>query len=166
MSPTQNEDPQPDPRESLNDLVAGGLCLFVSSGLAVYHMAQAGRLHDDFGRDIGPAFLPVALLIALGLAGLGLVLRGGIRLRGQTRAKSGSPLVSLLPAVMVILILLLFLPIREVSGAATALAAIGAALALLAGRTDPSFWPLTAATGAVIGLVLFAVFRYGLSVPL
>lgn len=166
MSPTPNKDQQPDPRESLNDLVAGGLCLILSSGLAIYHTAQAGRLHEDFGRDPGPAFLPVILLIALGLSGVALTLRGGLGMRRRRPPEMAASLFSLWPAAAAIAILVTFLPLRALFGAATALIVIGAALALLAGRTETSRWPVTAATGALVGLGLFGVFRFGLSVPL
>ncbi|TYC58297.1 hypothetical protein FMN50_09995 [Rhodobacterales bacterium] len=166
LSPTPNRDPQPDPHEGIHDFIAGGLCLILSSGLAIYHTAQAGRLHEDFERDPGPAFLPVVLLIALGLLGAALTIRGGLRMRHSQLSEISASLFSFWPAAVAIAILGTFLPLSELAGAAAALSIIGAALALLAGRTETAKWPVSAVSGALVGLVLFGVFRFGLSVPL
>ncbi len=150
----------------MNDLVSGGLCLAVSLGLAWVHFAQAGRLHDNFGRDPGPALLPQVLLLCLGLAGLGLSARGLLGLRRTAAMAAPGSVRSLWPALAAVLLMAAFIPLRGLTGAAAALAVIGAALAVLAGRTDTARWPVTALMGGAAGLALYALFHFGLSVPL
>ncbi|MBT0958646.1 tripartite tricarboxylate transporter TctB family protein [Alphaproteobacteria bacterium KMM 3653] len=167
MSPTPNnpEEAEAAGREVINDLVSGGLCLALASGLAVVHYSQAGRLHDDFNRDPGPALLPVILLAALALAGAGLGLRGWIAL-AKARAFPPLALHTAWPAGLAVLLMASFLPLREVIGAAIALPLICGALAVLAGRGEAARWPVTAALGEATGLALYGLFHFGLSVPL
>lgn len=152
-------------REVINDLVSGGLCLTLAVGLAVVHYSQGGRLHEDFNRDPGPALLPVILLIALACSGAGLTLRGLLALP-KTQAAARNSLLSGWPAGLAICLVAAFLPLRDMLGAALALTIIGALLAILAGREEDARWPITAALGAGTGLALFALFYFGLSVPL
>lgn len=167
MSPTQNNviEAETARREGLNDLVSGGLCLALTIGLAVVHYIQTGRLHDDFNRDPGPALLPVILLIALACAAAGLTLRGILGL-SKTQAAARNSIRSGWPAGVAILLMASFLPLRDHFGAAAALMMIGALLALLAGRDEDADWPITITLGASTGLALFALFHFGLSVPL
>ncbi|MBU2935067.1 MULTISPECIES: tripartite tricarboxylate transporter TctB family protein [Pacificibacter] len=168
MSQTLNKyhDIQTDRGEVINDIVSGCLCLALALGLAGVHFSQAGRLHDDFARDPGPALLPLILLAALGLAGGGLTLRGWFGLKKTTASSNQSSLMSLWPAALAVALMCAFLPLRHILGAALALCLIGAALAVLAGRSDNVPWFFTAVFGGVIGLILYALFHFGLSVPL
>lgn len=167
MSPTQSEATQRQAarREVLNDLVSGGLCIALATGLAVAHYSQTGRLHDDFDRDPGPAFLPLVLLVALGLAGVGLTIRGWVALP-KNRAFGRKPSASLWPVVAAVIVMSAFLPLRGLMGAALSLALIGAVLAVLAGRDDSARWYLSAGLGAGVGFALYSLFHFGLSVPL
>lgn len=146
--------------------MSGALCCAVALGLAIVHFSQSGRLHEDFNRDPGPALLPVVLLVALGLSGLLLVLRGALAWRGIGTRYSIEGMLALWPAGAAVAVLASFLPLRNLIGAAPALTLIGAGLALLAGRHDPARKWVTAALGAATGLAFFALFTLGLSVPL
>ena len=174
-------------REVINDLVSGVLCLVLAGGLAIAHFRQSGRLHDDFGRDPGPAMLPDVLLVCLALAGIGLALRGGLALKqGRFVESSGEPASleldapdlaatdeadisdqgSLWPPLLAIAALSAFLPLREHIGAAIALSVLGAAIAVLAGWSESHSKIVSAVLGGIAGFLLFALFHYGLSVPL
>lgn len=162
----KDQDTQAERGEVMNDLVSGCLCLILAFGLAVVHSSQAGRLHDDFGRDPGPAFLPLILLSALALAGAGLVLRGGLRFHKSKAITNGASFWSIWPAALAVGLMCAFLPLRHFIEAAPALFFIAAALAVLAGHSGTARWPLTAVLGGISGFALYALFHFGLSVPL
>tara|TARA_R110002124_G_scaffold265130_3_gene431827 strand:- start:182 stop:685 length:504 start_codon:yes stop_codon:yes gene_type:complete len=152
-------------REVLNDLVSGGLCIALAIVLAVFHYSQNGRLHDDFNRDPGPAFLPLILLAALGLAGVGMAIRGWLAL-SKTKSVGRKSATSVWPVIAAVIMMSAFLPLRDFVGAAPSLALVGALLAVLAGRDENSRWYLSAGVGAGVGLALYSLFHFGLSVPL
>jgi hypothetical protein len=70
------------------------------------------------------------------------------------------------PVIATLAVAAAFLPLRGAVGAAPALLAVGAALGMLAGRKEGRSPLRSAVEGAVLALLLFALFRYVLSVPL
>lgn len=166
MSPTPG-DPT-DRREVLNDLTSGSICLALAAGLAAVHFSQAGRLHENFGAEPGPAMLPQLLLCVLGLAGLGLLLRGlvGIRRARGAASRREDNGIGLWPVVGALVVVSLFLPMKAAIGAALALIAVGAALGSLAGWKEERPPMRSALEGAAVAAVLFVVFRFMLFVPL
>ncbi len=157
-------------REVLRDLATGLLSLVLSAGLALAHFGQEGRLHEDFGREPGPALLPELLLTALALAGAGMLGRGvfglchqGGRL-GFGRLISG--LRSLGTALSVTALLVLFLVAEAAIGFSIAALGLGAAVAMILSRQEGGSIPRAAFEGVVIAIILYALFRFVLSVPL
>lgn len=167
-------------RAAFADLASGTIFVALAAGLAVAHFAQGGRLHADFGAEPGPALLPRILLLVLGVAGALLILRSMIvlrrsregwhALRRETARLRGSDKDDLVQVLLALALLALFQPVRGVIGAAAALCLLGAALAMLTARGEARSGlrarARPAIEGALIALVLFALFRFVLGVPL
>ena len=171
-------------REAFADLASGVIFVALATGLAVAHFSQTGRLHADFGADPGPAMLPRILLLVLAVAGLLLLLRGGLALRAPARnaaprqdSSGGSPAPvpadakdNLIRVFAALVILAAFQPLLVAIGAGVALSVLGAALAVLAvwehRRPTLGLLVRAAVEGALIALALYAVFRLVLGVPL
>lgn len=157
-------------REVLRDLATGLLSLVLSAGLALTHFGQEGRLHQDFGREPGPALLPELLLAALALAGAGMLARGvfGLcRQRGQLDITSAiSELRSVGTALSVTALLVLFLMTEAFIGFSIAALGLGAAVAMILSRQEGGSMPRAALEGIVIAIILYMLFRFVLSVPL
>ncbi len=157
-------------REVLRDLATGLLSLVLSGGLALTHFAQEGRLHEDFGREPGPALLPELLLIALALAGVGMLGRGAFGLHRQRGrldiASAVGGLRSFGTALSVTALLFLFLLAEAFIGFGMAALGLGAAVAMILYRQEGGSVPRAALEGIVIAIALYALFRFVLSVPL
>ena len=127
-------------------------------------------MHQDFGREPGPALLPELLLAALALAGAGMLGRGVFGLRRQrqqmdlTNAVSG--LRSLGTALSVSALLVLFLVAQAAIGFGVAAVGIGAAVAMILSRQEGGSVPRAALEGIAIAVILYVLFRFILSVPL
>lgn len=157
-------------REVLRDLATGLLSLVLSLGLALTHFGQEGRLHQDFGREPGPALLPELLLAALALAGAGMLGRGVFGLCYQEGRldirRAVSRLRSLGTALSVTALLVLFLVAEAFIGFSIAALGLGAAVAMILSRQEGGSVPRAALEGIVIAIILYALFRFILSVPL
>ena len=157
-------------REVLRDLATGLLSLVLSGGLALTHFGQEGRLHEDFGREPGPALLPELLLAALALAGAGMLGRGVFGLRNQEGrldiASASGGLRSLGTALSVVALLFLFLLAEAFIGFGIAALSLGAAVAMILSRQEGGSMPRAAFEGIVIAIALYGLFRFVLSVPL
>lgn len=168
MSPTPADETQR--REVLRDLATGALSLVLAGGLAAVHFGQAGRLHDDYGREPGPALMPEILLAALGVAGAGMLLRGAFscwRERISPVSWSGAGELRALGTPLAVVALLTgFLILRGAVGFGLAVAGLSAAVAMILARQEGRALPRAALEGIAIAAVLYALFRLVLSVPL
>ncbi len=172
MSPTPADETQR--REVLRDLATGALSLVLAGGLAAVHFGQAGRLHDDYGREPGPALMPEILLAALGVAGAGMLLRGAFFCWRERVSPVSWPvfwtgaggLRALGTPLAVVALLVGFLIARGAVGFGLAAACLSAAVAMILARQEGRGLPRAALEGIAIAVVLYALFRLVLSVPL
>lgn len=168
MSPTPAR--SSDSREVLRDLATGALSLALAGALTIAHFGQTGRLHEDYGREPGPALLPELLLGALALAGAGMLARG---LFGYWRDRPWlaegelrSGMTALATPVLVVTLLVVFLIVQRVIGFGLSCAGIGMAVAMILARQDRKPLPRAALEGILIAVALYGLFRFVLSVPL
>lgn len=145
-------------------MVGGVSCALAALG-AISHFAQVGRLHDDYGAEPGPALLPELLLSALAVAGLLLVLRG---LLARRKAMSDAPISTVQPAraLAALGVTIAFAVLQAYIGFGAAACLLGGTLCAALGRSEGRSLPRSAAEGLAVAAVLYAVFRYLLSVPL
>ncbi len=162
-------DPAIASREARRDLAAGAISVGLAACLAAVHFRQAGRLHDDYGAEPGPALLPEILLAALALIGLTLLLRGfwigriaGLAYRGQKEIGSAFGRASLV--VLGLLVAAMFL--QSATGFGIAAATASALLAILLARQELRSLPRAAIEGVLVAAILYALFRFILGVPL
>ncbi|MGC9371536.1 MAG: tripartite tricarboxylate transporter TctB family protein [Paracoccaceae bacterium] len=160
------------------DLVTGGLSVFTATLLAVSHFGQNGRLHADYGAEPGPALLPEILMVALAAAGFVLILRGMLS-RSSRTAGTGGPNPSghigaanadaqgqPLWAVFVLGATIAFGVLQAAFGFGVAICGLGAVLCAALAKREGRSVPQSTVEGLIIGAVLYAIFRYALSVPL
>lgn len=171
-------DAPPEPNGVLRDLVTGALSVMAATFLGVSHFRQGGRLHDDFGAEPGPAFLPELLLTVLGAAGIVLIIRGVLSYRTR-RSKVGRPAPAYgadpseaVPqsepvwAFLVLSSMIAFGVFQAIFGFGIAAAALGATICAMLAYREGRPIPRSLAEGIAVAVVLYGVFRILLSVPL
>lgn len=163
----------PAHHEIFRDLVVGAL----SAGAAVLgginHFSQGGRLHDDYGAEPGPALLPELLLSALAVVGVLLLLRGLLARRSAIPKAAVSPVAqgdgaAAQPgrAFATLGAVIGFALLQGGIGFGAAACMLAAVLTAALGAGEGRSLPRSAAEGVAVAAVLYAVFRYLLSVPL
>lgn len=170
QTPADPSDPSGAGLEIRRDLAAGAIATILAICLAAVHFRQGGRLHDDYGADPGPAFLPELLLTALALIGVILLLRGfwyrhAAKLsRQETRGRKGDKANYASPTVFLLLFAAMIL--QSVIGLGLSMALVGAMLTILLARQERRSLPRAAVEGLLIAGTLYALFHFVLSVPL
>lgn len=170
MSPTPADGNQTqEARDNvLKDLAAGFFALICAGLLAIQHFRQNGRLHQDFGAEPGPALLPELLMMLLAANGALLLARAGWR---HVSTRNTAPTVTAgvwasWRSGAAYAALLTFAQVQDIFGFGLAVCLLGGGLALLCANSSAYNKGRAIISGALLSMLIYAVFRYGLSVPL
>jgi hypothetical protein len=150
-----------------------GLSLIAVAVVGLYNVMRDPLLHEDVGPDPGPAFFPAVLLALFGLGGAVQVVMTAWRAIAAARLLPDAEFRARVLAVPVLLFATLLLYAWALPRAGYVVASLATAFGWLAitdrgsGRARAvRGWLQYLAEAVAIVLVLYALFRYGVRVPL